>query len=365
VAKLSTSFSRFARIARSCATAAILLGVPVAVSACQGSTQASTQPAPQQPPQYQPYPPQQPYGYPPQQPPYYGPQQPPPHAPQPPQAPVQPPSTTRPLLPPLIGAAAQQQEVRNILAELISALSSQNQALVRGIPLTFDPTIEVNAFAGCDEQGAPFLAATAGMLEAVDAISQTKATDELFGTQTYEQYSATVLPQLVKSDKARAALPAGIIPANLGPDPRRWSRARELFDDIIAFTFGHELAHHYLGHTGCARGQAMGNAPDPARLGRLLSIVPLFNQAGEAASDSAGCVNALDAGRRRRPQYEWSETGGVLLLDYFARIERAGGGGGPLSLLNPVQFLRTHPNPLARIPVVQTVARTWRAQHPG
>ena len=352
------------RIARSCATAALLAGVPLAAGACQSSTQASTAP-PQQPPQYQPYP-QQPYGYPQQPQPYPGqPQQPPPVQPQQPSAPVQPQPTARPLLPPLIGIAAQQQEVRNILAELINALSAQNQALVRGIPLTFDPTFEVNAFAGCDEQGTPFLAATAGMLEAVDAIAQTKATDELFGTQTYEQYTAAVLPQMVKSDKARAALPAGIIPTNLGPDPRRWSRARELFGDVIAFTFGHELAHHYLGHTGCAKGQAMGNGPDPARLGRLLSVVPLFNQAGEAASDSAGCVNALDAGRRRRPQYEWSETGGILLLDYFARIERAGGGGGPLSLLNPVQFLRTHPNPLARIPIVQTVARTWRSQHPG
>ncbi len=359
MAKLSL-FHGLARVARSCATAAILVGVPLVAGACRTSTQASTSPPPQQP-GYYPYPQQQqPYGYPQQQqqPPYYPSQQ----QPQQPQAQ---PQAARPLLQPLIGIAAQQQEVANILAELINALSSQNQALVRGIPLTFDPTTEVNAFAGCDEQGAPFLAATAGMLEAVDAIAQTKATDELFGTQTYEQYTAAVLPQMVKSDKARAALPAGIIPTNLGPDPRRWSRARELFDDIIAFTFGHELAHHYLGHTGCAKGQAMGNAPDPARLGRLLSVVPIFNQAGEAASDSAGCVNALDAGRRRRPQYEWSDTGGVLLLDFFARIERAGGGGGPLSLLNPVQFLRTHPNPLARIPIVQTVARTWRAQHPG
>ena len=26
--------------------------------------------------------------------------------------------------------------------------------------------------------------------------------------------------------------------------------------------------------------------------------------------------------------------------------------------------LKSHPNPLARIPLVQTVARNWRAQHP-
>lgn len=258
-----------------------------------------------------------------------------------------------------------QQEVRSILGELINALSAQNQALVRGIPLQFDPTTEVNAFAGCDEQGTPFLAATAGILEAVDAIAQTRATDELFGTQTYEAYSSQVLPQLVKSNTARAALPAGIIPTQYGPDPRRWSRAHELFDDVIAFTFGHELAHHYLGHTGCARGQTMGTGPDPIGLGRLAMRIPTFNQVGEGAADSAGCVNALDAGRARRPQYEWSDNGGVLLLDYFARIDRAAGGGGPLNLLNPVQFLRTHPNPQLRIPLVQTVARTWRAQHPG
>jgi hypothetical protein len=270
------------------------------------------------------------------------------------------------LLAPLVGVQAWQNELRGILAELLAALSAQNQALVRGIPLVFDPTPEVNAFAGCDEQGAPFLAATAGVLEAVDAIAQTRATDELFGTQTYDAYCNAVLPQIVRSDKARAALPAGIIPANLGPDPRRWSRAHEIFDEVLAFTFGHELAHHYLGHTGCAKGQGGGGAgPDPSRLGRILSnVIPLVNQAGEATSDSAGAINSLDAGRARRPQYEWSENGGVFLLDYFARIERAAGQGGPLSLLNPISVLRTHPNPLARIPLLQAVARNWHGQHP-
>ena len=251
-----------------------------------------------------------------------------------------------------------------VLAELVAALPPQHKSRVQGIPLSFDPTTEVNAFAGC-ENGAPFMAATAGMLEAVDAIAQTRATDELFGTRTYDAYCDAVLPQLVRSDKARAALPSGIIPANLGPDPRRWSRAREIFQEVIAFTMGHELAHHYLGHTGCANGQAMGAAPAPEALGRLLTVVPLFNQGAEAASDSSGAINALNAGRARRPQYSWNENGGVALLDYFARIERAAGAGGPLSLLNPVGFLRTHPNPLARIPLLQAVARTWHAQNPG
>lgn len=256
--------------------------------------------------------------------------------------------------------------MQNILNELMNTLSQDKQALVRGIPLVFDPTLEVNAFAGCDDSGAPFLAGTRGILDAVDAIAQTKATDELFGTQTYDAYTNAVLPQIVRSDKASAALPAGIIPPNLGPDPRRWSRAHEIFDEIVAFTFGHELAHHYLGHTGCAKGQGMSRGPDPMMVGRLMSnAVPLFNQPNEAFADSAGCVNALDTGRARRPQYEWSEKGGLLLLDYFARIEKAAGGGGLAGLFSPMNLLKTHPNPLLRIPTVQTVAQTWHGQHPG
>src|SRR4029078_11098932 len=103
------------------------------------------------------------------------------------------------------------------------------------------------------------------------------------------------------------ALRAGIIPSTLAAEPRRWSRPHEMFDEILAFTFGHELAHHYLGHTGCAKGQGGGAGPAPPRLARLLTVVPLFTQAAEAAADSAGAYDALDAGRARRPQYAWQE----------------------------------------------------------
>lgn len=334
---------------------------PIAIGACQASTPTN----PQQPPPY--YGPG--YGQPPPygQPGPYG--QPPPYNPgYPPPGPVQPapppPPQQRALLAPLVGVAAWQNELRGVLNELLNALSPSNQAQVRGIPLVFDPTPEINAFAGCDDQGAPFLAATAGILEAVDAIAQTKATDELFGTHTYDAYCQAVLPQVVSSDKAHAGLPAGIIPQNFGGDLRRWSRAHEIFDEVLAFTFGHELAHHYLGHTGCAKGQGGGAGPDPTNLGRLFLRVPIFNQGAEATADSAGCYNALDAGRARRPQFDWSENGGVTLLDYFARLERAAGQGGPLSLLNPLNVIKTHPNPLARIPLLQAVARTWHQQHP-
>lgn len=305
--------------------------------------------------------------------PYYGPQGPYPQGtypqqnpqnpqPQRPQTPATP--QARPLLAPLIGQAAQEAEVRTILAELINALPAQSKPLVQGIPLSVDPTPEVNAYAGCDDNGNPYMAATAGILEAADAIAQTRATDELFGTQTYDQYCAQVLPQVVSSQTARSALPAGLVPQQYGGDPRRWSRAHEIFDDVLAFTFGHELAHHYLGHTGCAHGQPLGAPPALMNAGRLASRIPFINQFNESAADSSGMLDVLDAGRARRPQYEWSEYGAVTLLDYFARLEKAAGGGGPFSLLNPLAVLRDHPNPLIRIPVVQTFAQNWHRQHP-
>lgn len=327
------------------------------------SAQAQTGPAQTGYPR-QPYPQTYPTTYPtqpaqPYPPPY---PQPYPTQPQPqpqPQPQVQP---QRPLLAPLVGSAAMQQEVRAILAELIAVLGASNQQRVRGIPLVFDPSLEVNAYAGCDEKGAPFLAGTEGLLQAVDAIAQTKATDEMFGTQTYETYCSTVIPSILKSDKASPGLPAGLIPQNLGPDARRWSRAREIFQDVVAFTFGHELAHHYLGHTGCANGQPIVPGPNPAMLGNLLNnVLPFTNQPNEAASDAAGTINGLDAGIARRPSYRWSERGGLLLLEFFARLERQAG----VNPLSPIVFLQSHPNPQLRIPVVRdVVARNWYAQHP-
>lgn len=335
------------------------------LAGCPPKQDAQQPPPGQQPPPYYgpgyPPQPQQPYpgGY-------YPPpgQQPPPGQPPPGQPP---PPAQRPLLAPLVGSQAYQAELRSILNELINSLNAQNQALVRGIPLVFDPTQEVNAYAGCDDQGQPFLAATQGILDAADAIAQTKATDEMFHTATYDAYTNAVLPNLAKQSNASAALPAGIIPPQYGSDLRRWSRAHEMADEILAFTFGHELGHHYLGHTGCAKGQGGGGGPDPAQLGRLVLRVPAFNQFAESAADTAGCYNALDAGLARRNQglYQWNEEGGVFLLDYFGRLERAAGGGGLLSLLSPNNFLRTHPNPTIRLPTFQAVARAWHAQHPG
>jgi Zn-dependent protease with chaperone function len=265
------------------------------------------------------------------------------------------------MLAPLIGSAAWQAESRAVVQELVANLSTQDQARVATVPLVFDPhPNEVNAFAGCDDSGAPFVAATEGLLEAIDGIAQTKAADEIYGTQTYDAYVNAVAPRLVSKDGGSALLPIGILPPQAILDPRRASRAHEMFDEIIAFAFGHELSHHYLGHTGCSAGQP-AILPAIAQLDQMASAaMPFVNQPNEAFADHAGCVNLLDTGRARASTaYRWTEEGALWLLDFFARLDRASGA-------NPwLGFLRTHPNPGLRIPLVQAAANTWRLQHPG
>lgn len=260
----------------------------------------------------------------------------------------------RPLLPALVGPEARREEVRSIIAELVAALSPAAKAKVQSIPLVFDADAnEINAFAGCDN-GAPYLAVTEGFLLAVDAVAQTRATDELFGSKTYDAYSANVAARL-EDPKASPALPDGSIPAAQMNDPRRLSRAREIFDDVTAFALGHELAHHHLGHTGCANGQPAG----PAILGQIVTtVIPGLNQPTEVAADTAGCFNVLDAGRARKPRYVWSEQGGLMLFDFFGRLEAR------TPLLTAVGFLSTHPDSRLRGPIVKAAADAWRNQHP-
>jgi hypothetical protein len=267
------------------------------------------------------------------------------------------------LLAPLVGTVAQQAEVKMILAELISTLPPQYKQKITGIPLVFDNTPEVNAFAGCDEQGASYMAGTQGLIDAVDGMAQTTATDELFGTRTYDAFVQAILPKLMSKNPESPALPLGIIPPQYALDARRLSRAHELFDEVIAFTFGHELSHHYLGHTGCANGDrhAPQTLEDIAKIfARKASNVPLFNQPNEIAADNWGVINVLETGKARgASNYRWTERGGLLLLDFFARIE---GGAGMNNLL--VAFLVSHPNSRFRMSIVGQTAQTWWSQQP-
>jgi hypothetical protein len=249
-----------------------------------------------------------------------------------------------------------------VAKELVANLSPDYQARVANVPIVFDPNPnDVNAFAACDNNNAPFVAGTEGLLDAIDAISQTRATDELFGTQTYQAYVTTVAPGIASKGGGSALLPAGVIPPAYWADPRRISRAHELFDETVAFTFGHELSHHYLGHTGCAMQNAPPMAQAMAQIGQFLTSGPqAFNQPNEVLADNFGCRSTLDTGRARSAvAYRWTEAGGLWLLDFFKYLSRAG-GATPL-----VSILLSHPDPTVRIPLVQAAAASWHQQHPG
>jgi hypothetical protein len=244
-------------------------------------------------------------------------------------------------------------ETEQILTELVAALEPTKRAKVQGIPFAFDSeTSEVNAFAGC-QNGSPFMAMTLPLLRAMGHIAEAKAADEVFGTQRVDGYTR----QAAQAMASNAPIPdpaPGFYAPHETHDPRKLGRQRVILDEMVGFVMGHELAHHYLGHTGCANGGG-GGGIDPSVLFRIPSrAIPVFNQPIEAGSDINGTENVLDAGVNRPGGL--TEMGGVLTLRFFGALQTL----SPTSVLTGV--LRTHPQPQLRIPLVQQTAQQWRTR---
>ena len=359
-----------------CASVAASLGL---LTACGGSS--SSQPA-AQPPGYYPPPPAN-YGtaYPQaaqQPPPAQGPYAPGPQGPSYPPAPaagppVAPPAAPRPAPPPVAtvplpaaplgsfdgwGAMSTQfmrQEPSSVISELLAALPTAMRAKVDGIPLQVveDPK-EVNAFAGCSKTGTPFMGITAPLLLIMARTSEARAFDELNGSAKYNELANGIASE-VRAQRTVAGPPAGFLPLPQALDPRKLARQRFLFDEQVAFVLGHEMAHHYRGHTGCANGANNSSGITPQDVGRVLSsTVPLFNQPNEIEADVQGTFNLLDTGVRRQGGH-WTEEGALMALDFFSRLESLGVETVVLG------FLMTHPPPQLRLPIVQNAAQQWRA----
>ncbi|MEZ4314341.1 MAG: M48 family metalloprotease [Polyangiaceae bacterium] len=246
-------------------------------------------------------------------------------------------------------------EAGAVMGELMAGLSAANQQKVKNIPFFADPTVgEVNAFAACDDQGQPLMAITDGLLEVEANIAQFKANDEIFGTNKLDQY-LTLLANQQQPGQPVVKTPPGFTDPAQNVDGRKVQRQHQLFEEQVAFVLGHELGHHYLGHTGCANGAGGGSrGVSPADLARLASnVIPLANQPNELAADAAGTNNLLTAGSRRAG-YKWTEGGALLTLDFFARLDQL----TPMSIL--FGFERTHPAPQIRKPLVVATANSWR-----
>lgn len=244
-------------------------------------------------------------------------------------------------------------EAADLLRALVAALPAGRKEKVDGIPLAIDnETPEVNAFAGCKD-GASFMAITQPLLKVIGHLAEAKAADELFGTSRSNQY-ANMAADAVKGGKAIPDPPPGFYSPQEATDARKLARQRILADEMIAFVLGHELAHHYLGHTGCANGEVAKGGLDPRTLGRIATnVVPGLNQPNEAGADVAGVQNLLDAGTKRPGGL--TETGGIMTLQFFGTLSQLTLGTIATGIL------RTHPAPQLRIPLVQSTAQQWRA----
>ena len=228
------------------------------------------------------------------------------------------------------------------------------RAKVQGIPLQVieDPK-DVNAFAGCSNSGTAFMGITMPLVLILARTSEARAYDEIFGTAKYGEL-VTGFANEVRAQKTVTGPPAGFLPLPQALDPRKLARQKFLFDEQVAFVLGHELAHHYRGHTGCANG-TQGSGITAQDVGRLLSsTVPLFNQPNEIEADVQGTFNVLDTGARR-PTGRFTEEGANLVLDFFSRLESLGVEHIVLG------FLMTHPPPQLRRPIVQNAAQQWRS----
>ena len=245
------------------------------------------------------------------------------------------------------------QRAHAVLAELSAALPANQRSMIAAVPLVVDDTPgEVNAFAACTKNGA-LMAITDGLLEISAQMARAKATDELFGTAKLQEYVKLVSQhQQPKQPIVRPAL--GFFEPSQDGDGRKVARQHDLLDEQLAFILGHELAHHYLQHTGCVGPQSA--SVTPADIGRLLSnAVPVFNQPNELAADTQGVTSLLNAGRARAGQ-RWNEEGAMLTLNFFVALMQMDPADRVL-----FAFQGSHPPPELRIPIVQQTANQWRA----
>jgi hypothetical protein len=238
-----------------------------------------------------------------------------------------------------------------LLAELVAALSPENQQRVQGIPLVFDDSPgEVNAFAACSN-GRALMAITDEMLRISAYLAQAQATDERFGSQRFD----ALVQHIGKNQRQGSPLvrpPAGFFDSAQQQDAQKVNRQHQIFDEQVAFVLGHELAHHHLGHLPCTA------RPDPLGAGEIARVlsnqVPLFNQPNELAADFAGTNNVLSAGRRSTSGYAYTENGGLLTMRFFAGLR----GNSVVQIL--FDFEASHPAPQIRTPVIQQAANSWR-----
>ena len=168
-----------------------------------------------------------------------------------------------------------------------------------------------------------------------------------------EQYSWPfefhVIPQ---KDINAFALPGGPMFVNVGTIVAAENEAE------LAGVMAHEMSHVYMQHSAKQASKAQwtsllgalgglfggGVAGNLARLGIQLgagTLMMKYSRGDEAQADAVGAIIMYKAGYNPR-----------ALADFFQKLERQGGGGGP-------QFLSDHPNPGNRQAAIEKEVSNW------
>jgi Zn-dependent protease with chaperone function len=201
---------------------------------------------------------------------------------------------------------------------------------------------DVNAYATCTANGEPMVAVTETLLVVGAHVAMSRATDERFETDR--------LRALARHLATHRGMPGpAFYDAAMHADGRKLARQRQLYEEMLAYVLGHELAHHRLGQLRCENGGVViGVGHIAAR------AIPLFSQAAETAADVAAIKYVLEAGRRRAG-YGWGEEGALALLEFVGRRDATSVGDALAS------FLHSHPLPAVRIGLVTFTAELWRS----
>ncbi|HVW26129.1 MAG TPA: hypothetical protein VHC69_12220 [Polyangiaceae bacterium] len=243
------------------------------------------------------------------------------------------------------------QRAASLMQEDVAALPDVAKQRVQGIPLSIDDTPgEVNAFATCNN-GTAAMVVTDGLLDISAHLAQARANDDVFGTRKVNDY-IQFIAQTQKPNAPVSQPPRGFFDPAQQADARRVARQHDVFDEMLGFVLGHELAHHHLGHLPCTGGTGFLGSSNILR--GLSETVPMFNQPNEIAADTAGTDTILTAGARRSG-YHLTEGGALLMMQFFASSDQL----SPEDIL--FGFDRTHPPPAIRTPIIQQTANLWRS----
>jgi Zn-dependent protease with chaperone function len=242
------------------------------------------------------------------------------------------------------------ERVLAVVNALIVSLEPALRARVDQIPIVFDPNnTEVNAFATCSRGNKAAIAITNGMLTLTTNLAQLKAVDDVYATRWFSEY-VMYIAHNQNANEPLLSPPTNWLTTEQKSNRSTLTRQLQLFDEIIAFVFGHELAHHYLNHLPCTSILPL----DATEVGLLVTdTIPAFNQPNETAADVAGVRNVLSTNPSQLG-HAFTEGGAIAQLYFFQALDNA----RPVDVFT---FERTHPPPTLRVMIVQTAAQGFRA----